>query len=83
MPIPIPVLEEDAIELVIFSRIARAQIHSHVLGAVGVDEETVDLPRFRGDFAIGTGHSMRYTVPFNAHEAGLDFEILGLVVVEV
>ena len=83
MPITVPVLEEDAVELVILTRIARAQVNGHILGAFRVDEEAMDLSGFGRHFTVGVCDFASDTVTLDAHEAGFDFEILGLVVVEV
>ena len=83
MTIAIPILEEHSVDLVILARITRAQVHGHVLRAFWRNEESMDLPRFGRYLTVGRGDFAGYTITLDTHESGLDFEILGLVVVEV
>ena len=83
MPIAIPILKEYPVELVILTRVTRAQVHGHVLRAFWMNEESMDLAGLGRYFTIGSGDFADYTVTLDTHESGLDFEILSLVVMKV
>lgn len=48
-----------------------------------MNKESMDLPGFGRYFTIGSGDFAGYTIALDTHESGLDFEVLGLVVMEV
>ena len=83
MPIPIPILKENPIELKIHPRIRRAQIHSHIPRRIRVDEKLMDRTRLDGNLAIVTSDGFPGAVNLNAHQARLNAEVLGLELVEV
>lgn len=78
MPIPIPVLEENPIELEIHARVRRAQVDGHLPRRVRLDEKLMDGARFHGDLAVVARYPSGGAVDFNPHQAPFDAKILGL-----
>lgn len=83
VPVPIPVLKEDTIELIVHARVRRTQVDRHDLAAVVVHEEAMDASCLDRDLAILGRHPTQLAVDLDAHDARLDLEVLGLVAVEV
>ena len=83
VPVAVPVLEEDPIELVIHACVRRAEVHRHVRRRVRVDEEPMDGARLDRDLAVVPRDRFPRPVDFDAHHAGLDPEVLRLEPVEM
>ena len=83
MPVPVPILKEDAIELIIHSRVRRAQINRHIALRIRMDEEPMDRARLDRDLSVIARDHLRRPVDHDAHEPRLDAEILRLELMEV
>ena len=62
VPIAVPVFEEDPIELVIVPRVRRAQVDSHALGRIWMNEEIMHTARLDRDLAIFRSNAADYPI---------------------
>ena len=83
VPVPIPILKEDAIELIIHPGVRSAQVNRHITPRLRMDEEAMDRTRLHRDLAVVARDRFRRAVDYDAHQPGLDAEILRLELVEV
>lgn len=83
MPVTIPILKKDSVELVVQPTIRRTQVHSHVTRRVWMDVEAVDSTCFDRHLAIFRVHLAVLTINLDAHDARLHPEIFGLELVEM
>lgn len=83
MPVPIPVLEEDAVQLVVETTLGGAEVDCHVARRLWVDIEAVDAPGLDRHLAVLRVDLAVLTVALDAHDARLDPEVLCLELVEV
>lgn len=84
VPVPVPVLEEDTIELVVQPRVRGAEDDRHLHGGLGVDVEAVQGAGRDDELAVlGRLLVVLALVVDDAHDAGLDVGVLGLVAVDV
>lgn len=83
MPISIPVLKENPIQLEIPARIGCAQVNSHISLRVRMYEKLVYRARFHGDLAIIARYFSHDSIEFNAHQPAFDAEIFGLELMEM
>lgn len=82
-PVPVPVLEKDAVELVIHARIRRAEDDGHVIGRRVVDPEGVDVAGFDRGLAIFVRQFPDRAVNLHGADAVLDGEVFRLELMEV
>jgi hypothetical protein len=83
MPQPIPVLEEDPIELIIKARIRCTQNNNHILGAIRGYIESMNGTGPAHDFSIFGGENLKNTVNLDAHPPLFYTKVLVLERVEV
>lgn len=83
VPVAVPVLEEDAVQLVVHAGVRGAEVDGHALLRVWVDEEVVHAARLHGDLPVRGGHALHLAVDVDSHHPGLDAEVLRLELVEV
>ncbi len=83
MPVPVPILKKDAIELEIQPRVRRAQIHRHIPRRIRVDGELMYAPRLDRNLSILSPNLFPRPVNFDAHQASFDTEVFGLELVKV
>lgn len=83
MPIAIPILEEDSVELIINPWVACAQQYCHLLRAVRMNVELVDVAGLAADLVIFRCENLRNPVHFDYADSILYFKVLGLKLVEV
>ena len=83
MPVSVPILEEDAIKLIIHSRVRRAQVHDHLFWRIRMYEELVDATCLDGNLAVFGSNSFLHTVNLNPHNATFNPKIFGLELVEM
>lgn len=83
MPVAIPVLEKDAVELVVHPTVRRAEEDRHLPGRVRVNIEFVDTAGLNRHLAVAWVYLAVLAIDLDAHNTGLDPEVLGLELVEV
>lgn len=83
MPVAIPVLKKDAVELVVHPAVGRAEEDRHLPGRVRVDIESVDAAGLNRHLAVARVHLAVLAVDLDAHDPGLDPEVFGLELVKV
>lgn len=83
MPISVPVLEENPVELAIHACVGCAQVDGHRPRRVRVDEELMNRARFHRDLAVFARYSSAGSVDFNPHYPAFDAKILGLELMEM
>lgn len=83
MPVAVPVLKKDAVQLVIHAAIRGAQVHRHLPGRVRMDVEPVDAPGLDRDLSVLGVDLAVLAVELDAHDARLDAEVLGLELVKM
>lgn len=83
VPIAVPVLEEDPIELVVIPGVRCTQVDSHVLGRIWVNEEIMHTTRLDRDLAIFWGDATDNAVHRDTEYSILDAEVLSLKLVKM
>lgn len=83
MPVAVPVLEEDAIKLVVHATIRGTKVDSHVAGRIRVNIEAVHFTSLDGNLAVFRVDSAVLAVDFDSHDARLDAEVFCLELVKM
>lgn len=84
VPVPVPVLEEDAVQLVVHAGVGGAEADDHLDGRVRMDVEAMQVPgRDDGLRVLGSDLAVPARIVDNTHDALLHGVVLGLEHVDV
>ena len=83
VPVSVPILEKDPIQLIVHSGVRGTKIDGHALLGIRMDEEVVDAACFHRHFTIFSSDAFLFSVDIDSHHSRLHAEVLRLELMEV